>query len=96
MHGDMGARIISTCIRGAGTLAECHPVPHCMDARLPSVPLQVVIRRGEPIAGPEGPILICTRNDDLTAIVEATPPERRKGESCRQILRMHKSLSCCP
>ena len=25
-----------------------------------------------------GPILVCTRNDDLGAIVEATPPERRK------------------
>ncbi|GAX84199.1 hypothetical protein CEUSTIGMA_g11622.t1 [Chlamydomonas eustigma] len=41
-------------------------------------PLSVVIRRGEPIEGPSGPILICTRNDDLQGIVDATPVDRRK------------------
>jgi hypothetical protein len=38
----------------------------------------VVLGRGQPIEGPAGPIIICTRNDDLAAIVEATPPSRRK------------------
>lgn len=38
----------------------------------------VMIQRGEAIAGPEGPIVICTRNDDLEGIVKATPPERRE------------------
>ncbi|MEW5304326.1 MAG: hypothetical protein WDW36_006944 [Sanguina aurantia] len=38
----------------------------------------VVIRRGEAISGPPGPILIATRNDDLQAIVDATPAERRQ------------------
>lgn len=38
----------------------------------------VVIGRGQPIEGPPGPIIVCTRNDDLAAIVDATPPERRK------------------
>ena len=38
----------------------------------------VVIGRGQPIEGPSGPIVVCTRNDDLAAIVDATPPERRK------------------
>ncbi|KAF8070955.1 OSB4 [Scenedesmus sp. PABB004] len=37
----------------------------------------VIVRRGEPIAGPPGPILIATRNDALDGIVDATPPERR-------------------
>lgn len=40
---------------------------------------QVVVRRGEAISGPPGPILIATRNDDLQAIVDATPAERRQG-----------------
>jgi hypothetical protein len=38
----------------------------------------VVIGRGQPIEGPSGPIVVCTRNDDLAAIVDATPPSRRK------------------
>lgn len=37
-----------------------------------------VVRRGEPVKGPDGPIIVCTRNDDLDSIVEATPVERRK------------------
>lgn len=40
---------------------------------------QVVVRRNEPVQGPPGPIVVCTRNDDLEAIVTATPPERRGG-----------------
>lgn len=37
------------------------------------------MKRGEPVVGPEGPIIVCTRNDDLQAVVDSTPPERRKG-----------------
>ncbi|GFR42479.1 hypothetical protein Agub_g3389 [Astrephomene gubernaculifera] len=38
----------------------------------------VVVGRGEAVRGPPGPILVCTRNDDLQAVVDMTPPERRK------------------
>ena len=40
-----------------------------------------VVRRGEPVSRglAQGPIVVCTRNDDLQAVVDATPPERRKG-----------------
>ncbi|KAG1662010.1 hypothetical protein FOA52_009499 [Chlamydomonas sp. UWO 241] len=37
----------------------------------------VLVKRGEPVAGPPGPIIIATRNDDLQAIVDATPADRK-------------------
>ncbi|GLC34052.1 hypothetical protein PLESTB_000832100 [Pleodorina starrii] len=37
----------------------------------------VVVTRGQAVAGPPGPIVVCTRNDDLQAVVDLTPPERR-------------------
>lgn len=40
-----------------------------------------LVGRGEPIVPathPSGPIVVCTRNDDLDAIIDATPPERRE------------------
>ena len=40
-----------------------------------------VMRRGEPFpadAPASGPIYVCTRNDALDAVIEATPAERRK------------------
>ncbi len=37
------------------------------------------MKRGEGVHEPEGPILVCTRNDDLQSIVDATPAERKKG-----------------
>mmetsp|Transcript_22300 Transcript_22300/g.50430 ORF Transcript_22300/g.50430 Transcript_22300/m.50430 type:complete len:310 (-) Transcript_22300:112-1041(-) len=39
----------------------------------------ILVRRGEPIppTPASGPIYVCTRNDDLSGVVEATPPERR-------------------
>mmetsp|Transcript_7602 Transcript_7602/g.20193 ORF Transcript_7602/g.20193 Transcript_7602/m.20193 type:complete len:371 (+) Transcript_7602:58-1170(+) len=37
----------------------------------------IVVRRGEPVPQREGPIYICTRNDDLEAVIEATPQEKR-------------------
>ena len=42
--------------------------------------LQVVIGRGEKIPeSPAGPVIVCTRNDDLNGVVESTPSGRRKG-----------------
>ncbi|PSC76819.1 hypothetical protein C2E20_0698 [Micractinium conductrix] len=38
----------------------------------------VVVKRGQPVTGPAGPIVVCTRNDDLQAVVDATAPERRQ------------------
>lgn len=38
----------------------------------------VLVRRGEAVSGPPGPIVVCTRNDDLQAVVDATPAERRQ------------------
>jgi hypothetical protein len=50
----------------------------------------VLVRRGEAVSGPAGPIVVCTRNDDLQAVVDATPPERRQGKVC---VLWH--LCCC-
>ncbi|KAJ4792026.1 nuclear protein [Rhynchospora pubera] len=37
----------------------------------------VLVGRGQPVAAePAGPILVCTRNDDLDAVLDATPPSR--------------------
>lgn len=42
---------------------------------------QDIIRRGETIVEDDGgPIIVCTRNDDLDGVLEATPPQRRKGK----------------
>ena len=41
--------------------------------------LQTIIKRGEKIATSEGPIVVCTRNDDLQAVLDATPQNRHKG-----------------
>ena len=42
----------------------------------------VVVGRGQAVpddAAPGTPIVVCTRNDALAGVVEATPPSRRKG-----------------
>ena len=31
-----------------------------------------------------GPIIVCTRNDDLQSVLEATPPQRREGQSSQR------------
>lgn len=36
-----------------------------------------LVRRGEPIPSAPGPIYVCTRNDDLPGVLQATPPDRR-------------------
>ena len=41
--------------------------------------LQTIIKRGEKIGTAEGPIVVCTRNDDLQAVLEATPQDRQEG-----------------
>ena len=41
--------------------------------------IQVIIKRGEKVDGPPGPIVVATRNDDLQAVVDATPEDRRQG-----------------
>lgn len=38
----------------------------------------VIIKRGEKVEGPPGPIIVTTRNDDLEAVIEATAEDRRK------------------
>lgn len=40
----------------------------------------VLVKRGEPVPIDfVGPILVCTRNDDLEAVLEATPKSRWSG-----------------
>ena len=46
----------------------------------------VLVRRGAAVSGPAGPIVVCTRNDDLQSVVDATPPERRQGKLHLQLL----------
>ncbi|MED6216150.1 hypothetical protein PIB30_004631 [Stylosanthes scabra] len=37
----------------------------------------ILVRRGEPVPFDfQGPILVCTRNDDLEAVLQSTPPSR--------------------
>ena len=56
----------------------------------------VLVGRGEkvPYDAP-GPILVCTRNDDLDAVLEATPKSRWRG-TCPQLVCLHfaGSISC--
>ena len=41
--------------------------------------LQVLIGRGEKIPeSPAGPVIVCTRNDDLNGVVESTPSGTQK------------------
>lgn len=40
----------------------------------------VLVGRGQPVPGDfDGPILVCTRNDDLEAVLESTPASRWNG-----------------
>ncbi len=45
------------------------------------MPVQVIVKRGQPIEGPPGPIVIATRNDALQGVLDATPADRREGIS---------------
>lgn len=43
--------------------------------------LDIVVRRGESVpAESSGPIFVCTRNDALDSVVDATPEHRRQGK----------------
>lgn len=57
------------------------------------VAVQVVVRRGEAIAGPPGPILVATRNDVLEDIVNRTPQDRRKGMAHTRVTPAHTYAS---
>ncbi|KAL3157846.1 hypothetical protein ABBQ32_012261 [Trebouxia sp. C0010 RCD-2024] len=37
-----------------------------------------IIERGQPVDGPPGPIIVCTRNDDLQGVLDSTPKDRRE------------------
>lgn len=40
----------------------------------------VLVKRGEPVPPDfSGPILVCTRNDDLDAVLDSTPKSRWSG-----------------
>lgn len=42
---------------------------------------QILVGRGESIPeAPQGPVVVCTRNDALDDVVASTPPNRRKGK----------------
>ena len=48
------------------------------------MPQKVIVRRGEAIPKDmDGPIVICTRNDDLQGVLDATPSERQQGKLTR-------------
>jgi hypothetical protein len=62
----------------------------------------VLVGRGEKVPNDApGPILVCTRNDDLDAVLEATPKSRWRG-TCPQgpqlpparLLALARSMSC--
>lgn len=47
----------------------------------------VLVKRGESVPVDfVGPILVCTRNDDLEAVLEATPKSRWSGMLCYSIV----------
>ena len=59
--------------------------PRRQQATLSHFGCQVIIKRGETIVADEGgPIIVCTRNDDLESVLEATPPQRREGQKLQR------------
>ena len=41
--------------------------------------VQKFVERGQPVEGPPGPIIVCTRNNDLQGVLDSTPKDRREG-----------------
>ncbi|DBB09840.1 TPA: hypothetical protein ACH3X3_001455 [Trebouxia sp. C0006] len=37
-----------------------------------------IIERGQAVEGPPGPIIVCTRNNDLQGVLDSTPEDRRQ------------------
>jgi len=67
----------TTCAsRSSAATARPKSAPDTTNA---CVVMQVLVRRGEPIPERSGPIIVATRNDDLDAVIEATPSGRRSG-----------------
>ena len=65
--------------------------------------LQTIIKRGETIVSEDdGPIIVCTRNDDLQGVLDATPPNRKQGELvlCQMLILLawgtHNTLALYP
>lgn len=57
---------------------------------------QVIVRRGEKVDGPPGPIVVATRNNDLQGVVDATPPERREGVDRKEsVLLLAAGVAIC-
>lgn len=50
--------------------------------------VQKVVERGQPVDGPSGPIVVCTRNNDLQGVLDSTPKDRREG-SLTSSLSLH-------
>lgn len=72
MAGSDGEEVVAGVIVGAGRVGQA--LEKMGGGR------DVVVRRGEKV--PEesaGPIFVCTRNDVLDSVVDATPPSRRAG-----------------
>ena len=57
------------------------------------MPAQVIVKRGQSIEGPPGPIVVATRNDALQGVLDATPADRRQGVVLMQTVSCH-SVSC--
>ena len=60
----------------------------------------LLVRRGEPIPSDPGPIIVCTRNDSLTAVLSCIPQDRREDLIFVQNGMLHSwlqenSLSSC-
>jgi hypothetical protein len=57
----------------------------------------VLVGRGEkvPDGAPAGPILVCTRNDDLDGVLEATPKSRWRGMMIASYPLPRFEIACC-
>lgn len=54
--------------------------------------VQKIIERGQPVDGPPGPIIVCTRNDDLQGVLDSTPKDRREGSVLTMQERHHPCM----
>ena len=96
----MGSGRIATALQEMGpgndVSAWTHACCHCAEpsAHASYAFLQTVIKRGEKISTTEGPIVVCTRNDDLQAVLDATPQNRHEGVATAAPLPS-RQRSCC-